>query len=269
MAKITSLDEIAQIVKQLQNSRILGVHFWEFYRGQGSDKFKLQPGIFRDQRNEKSYKKEEQRLFNCFRKKAKKGKIVVQDTFSKDKFPHTQTWFSLFQAQHLGLKTRLLDWTIKWEMAVLFAVDDETLHNEDGQFWILRCPPDKLIKDDSPQILKSSPFEVNEFYTINYPFFYEKKNDHFTAEHRRARQWGRFSIQPIKGGMTPLEEQPVVNTYLEKFVIDKNAKAAIKKQLNDDGFTLDWAYYRHEANISDTIKKINKPSLLRRIFCIC
>lgn len=59
MTKITTLDEIAQIVKQLQNRRILGFDFWEFYRGQGSDNFQLQPGIFRDQRSEKSYKKEE------------------------------------------------------------------------------------------------------------------------------------------------------------------------------------------------------------------
>lgn len=58
----------------------------------------------------------------------------------------------------LGAETRLLDWTIKWEMAVLFAVEDEILHNEDGQFWILRCPPDKLIKDDSPPNIKGFTF---------------------------------------------------------------------------------------------------------------
>lgn len=269
MSKITSFTEIAEIVHRLQNGRILGVDFWEFYRGQGSDSFKLQPGIFRAQRNTKSYLKEEARLFKCFQIKASKGKVNVQDSFQKSRFPHSQTWFTLFQAQHLGLKTRLLDWTIKWEMALLFAVDDESLHGEDGQFWILKCPPNKLLGDRSPEILNATPFQINDFYTVNYPFFYDVDNEHFTGEHRRQRQWGRFSIQPIAQGMTPIEEQPDKLQYLEKYIIDKTAKLTIKQELARQGFTLDWAYYRNEANVSKVIKRINKPSFIVRTFCSC
>lgn len=142
-------------------------------------------------------------------------------------------------------------------MALLFAVDNERLHGIDGHIWIFKCPKEYQINDgQKDKILDFFPWEITEFYMINYPFFMDKNTD-IIGERRRARQHGRFSFQPIEIGIIPLEEQDNFRPFLTKVIIDGKSKRIIKNELKDMGLDLDWAYFRRVTNIDNVIKKIN------------
>jgi FRG domain-containing protein len=260
--KITSLKDVKDIAEAVQREVGQRQSFTEFYRGQGSDCFSLTPGIFRNSYSLEVIKGKEKQLFEDFLAAGSKGQIKVQDSWHKDKFPNLQHWFSLFQAQHLGLKTRLLDWTKIYDLALLFAVEDESKYNEDGQFWVFKCFTEHFIHNECDrELINNHPFNINRLIMINYPSFIEEGTKNNIGENRRARQQGQFSIQPIEEACTPLDQQNGVKPYLTKYLIDKDSKKKIKQELASKDCTIDWFYYRKEDNIDKTIKCINEEHL--------
>jgi len=256
--RIHSIKDIQPFIDDIRMERYFSRNaFMEFYRGHSKDEYKLSPGLFRYTKSIKELIFIEKQLLNSFNEEIRIGNIRIQESFLKDKYPHSETWVRMFQAQHLGLKTRLLDWTIDLEMAILFAVDNEHLHGIDGHIWIFKCPKKYQINDgQKDRILNLLPWEITESYMINYPFFMDNSKE-IISERRRARQHGRFSIQPIEVGIIPLEEQDCFRPLLTKVIIDGKSKSKIKYELKEMGLDIDWAYFRREANIDYVIKKIN------------
>lgn len=257
--RICTIKEIQPLIEDIQKERYFsGNAFMEFFRGHATNRYKLLPGIFRYSKTIGELKIIEKKLICNFNEEVNKGNIVLQESFLKDKYPYSHIWIKLFQAQHLGLKTRLLDWTIDLEMALLFAVDNENLHGKDGQLWIFKCPKEYQINDGQKEnILMQAPMEIDNSYMINFPFFIDKDYEEITAERRRARQHGRFSIQPIEKGITPIEEQKEFQPFLTEFIIDRNSKAKIKRVLENMGLNIDWAFYRRENDVDRLIKNLN------------
>ena len=66
----------------------------------------------------------ERPLLRSFAKYAQPGEV-----------PSDKLWFRLATAQHHGLPTRLLDWSVSPKVAVHFATAEEEHYDEDGAIW--------------------------------------------------------------------------------------------------------------------------------------
>ena len=95
-------------------------------------------------------------LYQKFLNQVEKGTIdAVRKPFKKgDDFELKNYWYSLFQAQHLGLKTRLMDWSIGWETALMFTVNEKKHHGKDGSFWVYFCQSEHLFNVDNIEVIK-------------------------------------------------------------------------------------------------------------------
>ncbi len=257
--KIKSVSELYEIIKQIQWYRFGRTHM-ENYRGHSLREYKLLPGLGRYNFEISELAQREECLYNSFMESVKKGKIEsVRRPFKEgDNFELRNDWYTLFQAQHLGLKTRLMDWSISWETSLLFAVNDEEHHGKDGSFWIFFCEREHLINDDNIKSITSvKPFEFKNDSMINTPIYLFDKIFDIVGEKRLGRQSGRFWLQSLEKSKIPLNEQLKFSKQLQEIIIDGNSKATIKRELNDRGINIDWKYYRKDENIEKSIKKIN------------
>lgn len=262
--RIKSLAELKQIIDKVQWQRQLDGKM-EFYRGHSLRSYELKPGLTRNVFTEFDYVQREKGIYEDFVElyKNKDDYIRLPFTYENDSFELRNKWYSLFQGQHIGLETRFMDWSIRWETALLFAVNNESKFGKDGSFWIFRPPNefkynDKELKEVT---LSIDPFEISKNMMINSPtYMYNDKFD-YVGESRMRRQAGRFWIQSLKDSMIPMDKQDVLKPHLLEIIIDGDSKESIKSDLTDDGITLDWHYYRTDSNVDDEIKIINKNNL--------
>lgn len=258
--KITSYDQLKEIIDKIQlNQGLAGrIDYMENYRGQSLDSYKLENGLARFGYTHSTLKKKELRLYNQYVKSARDGRLSqIQKPYLKQKYPFIKDWFYQYQAQHLGVKTRLMDWTIRWEIALLFAVSDEKYFGQDGQFWVFYCPRENVINSGNlEEIYGTHPLEIEGSYMINSPYYHDNKSGEYVGERRRLRQHGRFFTQSLDKAIIPLEEQEEFRPHLRKFIIDGNSKEKIKKELG--AITLDWAYFKHVRSISNEVNRLNR-----------
>lgn len=91
------------------------------YRGVANEKWGLEKSLKRLGTHSAAV---ERPLLRSFRKYAEPGSI-----------PSETPWVRLAVAQHHGLPTRLLDWTIAPKVAVHFATAEEDHYDKDGAIW--------------------------------------------------------------------------------------------------------------------------------------
>ncbi|MHA8097804.1 FRG domain-containing protein [Aquirufa aurantiipilula] len=236
----------------------------ENYRGHGLREYELKPGLGRYDFDATELAAREKCLNKNFLKQVENGAIdAVRKPFNRgEKFKLKNYWYSLFQAQHLGLKTRLMDWSIGWETALMFAVNNEKHHGRDGSIWIYFCQRENLFNvDNIKEITAIDPLEFKGDAMINSPLYMFDDLFGIIGEKRMGRQSGRFWIQSIENCKIPLNSQPQFAPYLSEIIIDGGSKAAIKKELTEHGITLDWHYYRNDENMDKVVKKINEACL--------
>lgn len=115
---------------------------WVF-RGHSDCSFALMPSVGRAAHTSRSRAKYEQSLFDIFCREAR-GHMSANP---EDEWE----WLSL--AQHHGLPTRLLDWTLNPLVALYFAVSAHP--DRDGQFFALRA-----LAKASEKVRTESPFKI-------------------------------------------------------------------------------------------------------------
>src|SRR5437763_363480 len=91
------------------------------YRGVANEEWGLETSL---QRLGPAYKDVEGPLLRSFAKYAKPGEI-----------PSNSLWFKLAVAQHHGLPTRVLDWSVAPKVAAHFATYEEEHFDKDGAIW--------------------------------------------------------------------------------------------------------------------------------------
>ncbi|MEM6795512.1 MAG: FRG domain-containing protein [Acidobacteriota bacterium] len=91
------------------------------YRGVGDKSWGLETSL---RRLGGDYVKVEKPLLRSFRKYAEPGRL-----------PEKEIWVQIAIAQHHGLPTRLLDWTVSPQVGVHFATADEHHYDKDGAIW--------------------------------------------------------------------------------------------------------------------------------------
>lgn len=157
------------------------------------------------------------------------GNISKLLKFEKQAFSHfklkiyTETnyrddYMLLAEAQHHGLKTRLLDWSLNILTALYFAVEDKRYFKKDGCFYAFQLP-DNFTFNDFPK--PSDPLTVTKSH---YYFLYTPAVSPRIRAQQAVFQLFTNPIVPFNKGYNLL-----------KFKIPSKSKEKIKRQLYESG----------------------------------
>jgi hypothetical protein len=263
-ARIKSVDDLKQIIREIQELRIY-YDIMENYRGHSLVDYELNCGLARYKLSPEEFIDAESKLFKDFSYFADNQVNYIRKPFGEEheKPELRNKWYALFQAQHIGLKTRFMDWSIGWETALMFAVENEKYFGHDGSLTVFLVPRDQLFSSErfSKVSLEVDPFELMDDMMINTPIYMIDNKFDYVGEKRLSRQTGRFWAQSVEKSAIPLKEQPQYQNLLLELIIDGEAKKTIKMELEKQGTTIDWHYYRKDENVDVEIKKINLKNL--------
>lgn len=254
---LNNLNEVKVLVDKIREHRN-SKPFQEYFRGQVSDTYSLIPGLSRKFSDHDALIKVEKLLLEDFKKEMiannKTDKLLLHD----NPVNFQNEWHWLVQAQHYRLPTRMLDWTLCWKNALYFAVEEqikekEYLNSHDGQFWVFYVPDEFIMSNENQNLYyRTAPYKFCDTGFLNPSFLWTDNYENETAERRRARQHGKFSIQSTLDSLTPLEQQWKINLYLKKYLIPSDAKSQIRLDLVKEGITGEFLY----VGIDDTINCI-------------
>lgn len=196
------------------------------YRGQTKDSYLLRPSLARFVDSTEELYTLEHKIFSEFKKLVNENsnlKKMFQFSEFENKFEFESDWRWLEQMQHFGLPTRLLDWSIKPEIALFFAVNNHQF--EVGQFWVYKSP----LNWPSDDIFESNPFTTDIDFITNSSFYAEEGWEDKIAELRRGAQHGKFTFQNGERSLIPMEDQ----LHLKEKLINYSINPQSKKELLD------------------------------------
>lgn len=195
----TSTDIIAntwaEFLEGLQQARNeIGNPEEVWYRGHSRLRYVLTPSLLRSPRG----LAKEQDLFNDYARSA--SHLITQ---------RSSDWERLFDMQHYGIPTRLLDWTEVVGISVAFALYDSHEDIEDSAVYVLN--PAALNRKSGQPTVKQAPadpaFDYKAVYwhgnpfTPNYPIAFRP----LLQNNRLVAQRGTFTIHG--SDPRPLDEQ--------------------------------------------------------------
>ncbi|PTX64194.1 FRG domain-containing protein [Kordia periserrulae] len=203
-------EEIKNIKSEFENPETL------WYRGHSSSRFELKPSLLRF----KNGVDREQFLFQRFK-----------DYSAKIFRKNATDWETLFDMQHYGVPTRLLDWSESPGVSIFFAVSNQFHHDEDGCFYIL--DPIALNSKSGQSNIKilsdDKDFKYQSIYWEKKPFSAATPiaiGPHFRND-RIYAQKGRFTIHGEVNDPLDIQCPDVVR----KIIIPKEIKGSLNEFL--------------------------------------
>jgi hypothetical protein len=228
MTEPVTLSDLKDLVTVAEETSALFNYDTPWWRGHAKAEWSLQAQVFRPERRSH----DEMALIGHFVSRA--------PSRSHRRCPDSDDYFGwLFLAQHYGLPTRLLDWSENPLVAAFFAVLQEL--GDDGCIWGLWPTgvnrafgiPLGLIQIRDPKLRESAK---SAFTGITPPDEAEVLAiDGQEIDPRMLAQMGRFTIHSSR---TPMEQGPESADWLRQFMIPKEAKTKIRRQLSDFGVQL-------------------------------
>lgn len=226
----------------------------EHYRGQGRPEYKLLPNVARGLHSAKEVQEKEHNLLAKLQERLKEEGLEKVIRIDNGLSSGENLWNVCTQAQHLGMPTRFLDWSLKWQIGLWFAVENPKNDDVDLQFWVFSVPDEIRCLDDRHCYYKKDVYRLDRTYFINAPIYWSDETLDQIGEIRRVRQHGKFSISPYDTAYIPLEEQSAMTPHLEKYCIPAKIKGQLRLELTSQGIHNAWLYYREKVN--ETLKKI-------------
>lgn len=187
-----------------------------WYRGMSSSNYTLLPSLLRASKGIEK----EQSLFNEYQRSA--ARLTT---------PRTNDWELLFDMQHYGIPTRLLDWTDVLGVAIAFALYDSRDDEHDSSIHLL--DPVALNKESGLSEVKrptNDPnFDYKSIYWLNLPFKANKPIaiDGPFQNNRMVAQQGAFTVH----GSESLFFENSGLDCLRKIVLTASAKAGAREFL--------------------------------------
>lgn len=221
-------NDILKQVNQFQESSG-GSPVW--FRGQNDSKYKLHSGLYRLSDEHKSNKLDYVAT-----------ELAYYHFFKRMGYIHhkTEDWDLLFLMQHHGVKTRLLDWSESFAVALYFA-NEGWESSESCSIWMVK--PLKLNYETNGEEKYYMPeYSYEETVNIEEPKLYENSLALYPMRNspRIVSQHGMFTLQG-KSGLSLDEEYADRPDILKKIDISPSLKKDVKKFLKISGvsqFTL-------------------------------
>lgn len=200
-----------------------------WWRGHANADWRLQAQIHRENpKNPNRSSSAESGLIGHFQSRA--------PSRSHRQCPDAEDFFGwLFLAQHYGLPTRLLDWTENPLAAAYFAVERPDYDRYDGCLWglwpsALNAPFDgssgeELIQIKNPGAIKIAQSAFSDGIASEATII---AIDGQEIDPRMLAQMSRFTLHSEPAPMEMLDNDA---KWLRKYIIPKDAKAKIRKQL--------------------------------------
>lgn len=238
---ITSIKGLDDLETMIGLFRSQGYKF--LFRGHADKSFSLLPTIVRNKVQKYSQEKE---ILESFKSICKSFGYNEYRMKSFD-----ENLFYLGIGRHLGLFSRLLDWTAGFFDALSFLMD-ESFQNKDGELWIL------AFKDDQLHLENRDPFLIddNKVHILQEHYYLPNENSLPLGIYRRFRQHGFFTVQSEGLLNIPLSDFAEKSGFsLINVSIPKETKALL--QDCDRLISLDWLYVDNEEPILKEIHKLN------------
>lgn len=254
---ISCLKNYEELIKDLRELIALKP-FKSLYRGHSSRNYKLKSSLFRESVFElEDILRIEKHLFDEFQ--------VLYERKPEITIPHDSElkngWHTYFQSQHLGLKTRLLDWTSSYFIALWFAVEDESYWDKDGSVWLFVCPNELYVNAEEKlkEITESyHPLFFKEDRMINVPTYLINSLKSSLAQNRIRNQYSHFWIQSDENSTIPMTEHPDFKNLLFEIEIKREYKATLKEELANENFIKKDVVYDNQDPVLQDVELLNK-----------
>lgn len=242
---VSTLDDLLSLYNNLAYFRALRGYRY-LYRGHSSSSYSLQPTI---SRSSNASKENESHIYNRFKQICRDSECAQ---FKLDNSNEDLYYMSI--ARHLGLKSRLLDWTASFWVALSFLLYDNL--EFDGTLWIM------ALRNDLP-LENTSPLEIQD---DNVHFFKETcvipenklLNDLPLGIMRSYRQHSYFTATSLQNALIPLNDiQGAKDIEFYHITIS----AGLKKQLIDYEDIIDvnhWLYLRRDDTLINSVNELNE-----------
>ncbi len=195
-----------------------------WYRGVANESFKLIPSLFRYRHGHV----QEAKIFDDY---VRIAPIAGQHRPSD--------WQYLFDMQHVGIPTRLLDWTEVLGVAVFFALGDPPRDDTNAAVWLLS--PHRLNQkasgsDDVPVLLDDRALDYRKLYLKNDPTrpFFPKAVLPPLQSPRITAQRGRFTVHGNE--LLPVEE--ICSEAVRKVILPASARDEAESFLEQAGISV-------------------------------
>jgi hypothetical protein len=206
------MSKAATLMDQSPNDDQAGVMLW---RGQSSVQWALEPSLQVMWKNNPSGLLDaEQKMYREFSQAAP---FLMPSQIDSD-------WDRLSIAQHYGMATRLLDWTVNPLMALWFALSAS--EKDDAAVWFYR----PLRNNMTTNVVRSkSPFEIK----------YTKVFRPVTHSSRVAMQAGWHTVHKFEEGkgLRAIDEMSTHARCLAIFIIRESLREDIFRQLENTGMS--------------------------------
>jgi hypothetical protein len=190
------------------------------------------------------------------------GSNALRSIFNKT--TNGKNWDLLFQAQHCGLHTSLVDWTLYVDTSIFFGVEDSSkpaIESADAQLWVYMLPETSFLNYDGSETgncyTDYDPFALDEGFMINVPVYMNELEER-VCEQRISRQGGRFYMSSAVLCNVPMNRQKEIAKNLFRFRIPAQYKSIIREELNSAGINRQTIYVKESSDHLKIGNEINK-----------
>lgn len=175
---------------------------------------------------------------------------------------HSENWDLLFQAQHAGVKTNLVDLSTSIYDSAFFACEPSIKYDEDdAQLWCIFVPSEFLYGEsteyDNPCYPKFNPFELDKSFVCNVPTFIDDIDER-TYQMRLFRQHGRLFAFSNSDLNIPLNKKEFWENMMFRVKILPEFKKDIFNQLKDIGICHKQLVLEDDIETQKFISSINE-----------
>ncbi|TBW28271.1 FRG domain-containing protein [Gramella sp. KN1008] len=267
--KIENLKDVRKFHEELVNVRTEirfrnGLDVTPHYRGEQNYGWDVLPGIYRppfstgiDLAQTRKIEKIGAEIFES-RVSAKFGE---KQLFKHSVKPYGEKWDLLFQAQHAGVKTNLIDFSTSSVLSAFFMCEPSKKYEKvDGQLWALLVPSEFIYNETSdynksvyPEI---NPYKLNNSFVCNIPTYLDDIDER-TYQFRLFRQHGRLFASRDSDLGIPLNKKEFWENMMFRVRVPSAVKNTIFEELVEEGKDRESMMILESEEADDIIKEIN------------
>ena len=208
------------------------------FRGQSCIDFKLELRIAQKFKDNSIIKTKALEIINRFKTYVIKYNLTDKLFINIGKnYRYFDEYYWLFQAQHIGIPTFLMDWSFSWKRALYFAIENKEHIDSSGQLWVIFwADSSRMFVDPDPIddfLQYQNPYSINKYGLLNPTYDTDQNSTNFIGERRRFSQAGEFFAVPEQDYITPLEKREELTGLLTRIEITSKLKKEIFSNTSD------------------------------------